>query len=124
MKGMSRMKELKFTFNKELFEWPPSEGTGDRIDTMEGELNEFLYGVETIEAGGVLIHLDWLHEQFKAGFDTKYIDWFSLKVVHAAGDLPSREALSVIIRAGDTLRLKKNDNGDIASIELIKAVEE
>lgn len=119
------MKRLTFTFESKLFGWPLSEYAKVMINTMEESINEFLRGVETIEAGnGVVIHLDWLYERFKAGFDIKYIDWFSLKVVHAADDLRSHEAFSVIICAGDKLRIKKNDNGDIASIELIKATEE
>lgn len=119
------MERLTLRFESRLFDWPPSEYAGVVITAMEESINEFLRGVETIEAGnGVVIHLDWLYERFKAGFDVKYIDWFSFKVIHADDNLRAHEAFSVIIHAGDKLQFKKNDNGDIASIELIKATEE
>ena len=119
------MKELKIMFDSALFEWPRREDTCERIAAMESKINDFFRGVETIGvAHGVNIHLDWLYDHFKAGLKIKYINWFSLKVIHADDDLRPHEAFSVIIHAGDTLKLKKNEEGDFVSIELISAEKE
>lgn len=116
------MERLTLRFESRLFDWPPSEYAGVVITAMEESINEFLRGAETIDVGGgVVVHLDWLYKRFKASFDVKYIDWFSLKFIHADDDLRPHEAFSVIIRAGDKLQLKKNNDGDIVSIELMKA---
>ncbi|RGS72035.1 hypothetical protein [Mitsuokella sp. AF21-1AC] len=119
------MKELTLVFDSVLFEWPRREDTRKRIAAMESKINDFLRGVEAIGvAYGVYIHLDWRYDHFKAGLKVKYINWFSLKVIHADDDLRPHEAFSVIIHARDTLKFKKNKTGDLVSIELIKATEE
>lgn len=119
------MKELTLVFDSALFEWPRREDTRKRIKAMEESINDFLRGVETIGvAYGVNIHLDWRYEHFKVRLKVEYINWFSLHVIHADDDLRPHEAFSVIIQAGDTLKLKKNEEGDFVSIELISAEKE
>lgn len=119
------MKELTLVFDSALFEWPVHKDIGKKIIAMESNINDFLVGVETIGVGHCInVHLDWLYEHFKSELDAQYVEWFSLKVIHADYDLRPHEAFSVIIHAGDTLKLKKNEKGDMVSIKLISAEKE
>lgn len=119
------MKELTLVFNSALFERPLNEESVQRIIALECKLNDFLRGVETIGVGHcVNVHLDWRYEWFQTKLDIQNVEWISLKVFHTDNYLQSREAFSVIIHAWDTLKLKKNNNGDIVSIELINAEKE
>lgn len=112
--------KLTYDFDEDFFRLMVSEEfekADARVDEIEDEIDGFLSGAKTLYLGnGANIHLS--RERFEVSLDTENAEeGYVILIVYDANDA-AREAVQIVISAGERLKLKKGEDGRIVAIKL------